>query len=352
MKLRILSGFLAVLLVFTLAPAVFSVTAAATEADSTDPAESTESTEVTEITEATEITEPAAPAREPNQCGEDMFWFFEEDTLTISGTGRMDDFEGDAPWAAHKDQIKALILEGKITYIGARAFKGYDKLELIDFGQHLEEIGEEAFWACRGLAAIVLPESFKVFGPSSFLGCSNLKEIHCAGRFPSFRLNCMWEVYATIYYPVERPWRVSNIAEMEVAFKGRIEFLASDGSDQYIPTEPTEEPTEESTEPTEETTEPTEATTEPTQPSEETTEPTQVTEAPTEAPTQAPSASESETEVETEAATEAPEDSSGGMGGLTGLAIVAGVMLLPIGGALVYRASSGRGKYGSRGKKR
>lgn len=319
MKRNIFTILLALIMLLCAIPAV-----AATEAD------------------GTEATEATTPIREPGQCGESMYWSFDIDTLTITGSGRMDDYTDQAPWAEHKDDITAVILDGEITYIGARAFKDYDKLELVDFGTHLYEIGEEAFWSCEGLTVISLPESFKVFGPSSFLSCTNLKEIHCAGRFPTFRLNSMWDTYATIYYPAAKPWPVSTIIELEEAFKGRIEFLASDGTDPYEPTEPTEEttePTEATTEPTEETTEPTEATTEPT---EETTEPTEVITEPTEAETEAAQPTEA-TETTEPAEQEAPKSNS-----WLGIAIVAGVMVLIVIGAVIFRMTRRGGKYSAR----
>ena len=226
-----------------------------TEAPATEPEATTE--------EATE------PTKAPNYCGDAILWAFSDGTLTLTGTGKMDDFPNGAPWAEHKDQIRTVIISGGITYIGAYSFSDYDKLTDVQFGKDVKEIGERAFFSCDGLTKVSLPASFKVFGPASFMGCSKLKEFHCAGVFPSFRQNCLWDTYAVIYFPASRPWSLKYIKELEEAFHGRIEFLASDGSDPYEPTEapketerPTEEPT---TEPvTEATTEPvTDPTTEP-----------------------------------------------------------------------------------------
>ena len=226
-----------------------------TEAPATEPEATTE--------EATE------PTKAPNYCGDAILWAFSDGTLTLTGTGKMDDFPNGAPWAEHKDQIRTVIISGGITYIGAYSFSDYDKLTDVQFGKDVKEIGERAFFSCDGLTKVSLPASFKVFGPASFMGCSRLKEFHCAGVFPTFRQNCLWDTYAVIYFPASRPWSLKYIKELEEAFHGRIEFLASDGSDPYEPTEapketerPTEEPT---TEPaTEATTEPvTDPTTEP-----------------------------------------------------------------------------------------
>lgn len=278
MKLRILSVLLAFLLVFSMIPAVVA----------------------TEVTE--ETTEATTPVRGEFECGDDLEWHYEDGVLTIKGSGPMDDYEKDAPWGAYRDKIEKVVLEG-VTYIGARAFYDFDSLAIVEFGSKLKEIGPEAFRSCEDLKTITLPSSFKIFGESSFLGCSNLLEIHCNGNFPSFRLNSMWDCYATIYYPAERPWPVDLIQQLEEAFHGRIEFLASDGTDHYVPTEATTEPETEVTETTEIPTEaPTEAVTEP-----PTEAPTEVTEPVTEAPTEA-TAPETTEAPETEAPAEVPTE--------------------------------------------
>ena len=112
------------------------------------------------------------------------------------------------------------------------------------------------------------------------------------GGMPSFRLNCLWDTWVNIYYPVANPWPLQHIEQLEEAFQGRIEFLAEDGTDPYTPTEET----------TEATTETTEATTEAT--AEAATEP--VTEPSTEAAT-APAA-EPSTVPATQPTTEAPTE--------------------------------------------
>lgn len=272
MKLRILSAFLAFLLVFAMVPAVAA----------------------TEVTE--ETTEATTPARGEFECGDDLVWSYGDGVLTIKGSGEMDDYEKDAPWAIYRDDIEKVVLEG-VTYIGDRAFYDFDELETVDFGSKLKEIGEEAFRSCEGLEQISLPSSFKIFGESSFLGCTELEAIHCSGNFPSFRQNCMWECYATIYYPAERPWPVDLIRQLEEAFHGRIEFIASDGTDHYVPTEAVTEPETQAPETTEMPTEaPTEAVTE------------VPTEAPTEAVTEAPIQAPTEAETEPSVPTEAPAD--------------------------------------------
>ena len=219
--------------------------------------------------------------REPGFCGEDVRWIYADGVLTLEGSGRMDDFPDGAPWADYKQDIRELELQGSITYIGAYAFTDYDALEILRLGDSLTEIGMAAFSGCDGLTAAELPASFRIFGKEAFSHCKNLTEFYFHGGFPKFKLNCMWDTYAKLFYPAERPWPLEHIQQLEEAFQGRIEFLASDGTDPYVPEQETEAPEE-----TKETVPPT---------TEAQTEPVTV---PTEAPTEAP------TEVQTEAPTE------------------------------------------------
>ncbi len=175
-------------------------------------------------------------AAESGTVGENITWSFDGETLTVtgSGDGKMADFTAkeDAPWYGCKDQIQKLVLVD-VYYIGAHAFQDYDGLTQINFGSKLYEVGEQAFKGCDGLENLTMPESFKIFGPESFRGCKNLQTITCLGRFPSFRLNCLWDVYVKILYPKENAylWPEDTIHQLEANFNGRLEFLTTDLED-------------------------------------------------------------------------------------------------------------------------
>ena len=284
----------------------------------------------------TEETAPATevPSRSADQCGENVRWSYSGGSLTITGSGAMDDFSGGAPWAALKSDITAVTIGDGITYIGARAFENCDSLESLHLGGSVYEIGTAAFRSCDALTEVSLPGSFRVFGEESFMSCAGLKKIHFAGTMPKFKLNCLWDTYAKLIFPAKNPWPLEHIIQLEDAFQGRIEFLDSDGKDPYIP----EGETQATTAPT---TEATEAVTEPT---------TVPTEAPTTAPTEAPEtkapteATLPETQPQTAAPTapEKPEKKGvTGIGLAVGLCAVSGGMLLLL---LRGRLRSG-GKY-------
>ena len=270
----------------------------------------------------------------------DFTWTLTGNTLTISGSGAMEDFTEDAPWLPYASQIQKVVFTGGVTYVASGAFADYDTITEVDFGDAMYELGKRSFYSCDGLTALYMPASFKVFGEDSLRACSKLTEIHCEGRFPSFRLNSLWDTYAKIYFPADRPWSVELIQQLEEAFHGRIEFLASDGTDPYTPTAPTQETVEDTTEPP---TEETEATTE-----ETTEETTQVTTEETLPPTTVPpeTSTPETTMPETTVPTENPPAEAPSRYSPATLILAAVVMVLCILGAgvLIIRSHRG-GKY-------
>lgn len=289
-------------------------------------------TETTEGTEATEPTEaPTESGRDPGYCGENLTWSFSGSTLTVTGTGAMDDMTGGAPWQEHKDSISTVVLSGGVTTVGAEAFKDYDSITAIDFGSSLREIGANAFQNCDGIEKIYLPASFKRFGAECFSGCSGLTEVYCAGGMPSFNANCLWNGnYVTVYCPTNNVWPETYVEELERNFGGRLEILTADGEDPFDfsdPTQATEAPTTAPTTEPEETEPVTEETTAPE--TEETTVPTtQATEAPT------------ETVEETEAPTQPSQERTGSA---IGIAIVVMVLTALGIGALMFHMRRGKG---------
>ena len=171
---------------------------------------------------------------------------------SIKGPGKMPDFaEGPAPWAAYKDTITTVKFTGGVTYVGAFSFKDYDKITSVSLDAKTENLGQSAFENCDGLTALTMPYTAKMtLGEDCLRNCKNLKRIDFAGRFPKFETNCLWDTYCTLYYPADKPWPADTIEKLENAFKGRIEFRGSDGSDPVKPTEapkptepaPTEKP--------------------------------------------------------------------------------------------------------------
>ena len=122
-----------------------------------------------------------------NVCGEKAYWTLEKGTLTISGSGAMDDFgvlgvapvpiDIMTPWDAHLDEIKRVVIENGITSVGGWAFNACENLTGITLPKSVTKIGDEAFRDCKSLTDITIPEGVTKIGVRAFAGCESLTGI-------------------------------------------------------------------------------------------------------------------------------------------------------------------------------
>lgn len=288
-------------------------------------------------TETAPETESAV-VRQPGQCGENMTWSFDNGTLTISGTGEMDDYtDGDAPWLAYKDSIEKLVFTGGVTSVGECAFKDYDCLKDVEFGTAMHTIGYRAFYDCDGLTTFTLPATFRRFGEESFMSCDGLREIRCLGSMPSFKASCLWDCPVSVFYPTTNPWPAEYVTPLYQSYQGKIQIFMGDGIEE-AGAEVTEPP---QTQPSvTEATVP-ETTVPETQPvTEAATEPavTEAVEEQTQPPMTKP---EWLQEMEQEPDAEEEKKAGFGSGGLWfGLFLITGTLSLVLIGALIFRRRS------------
>ena len=101
-------------------------------------------------------------------------------TLTISGTGKMADYDKKPqPWADQRDNIKKLVVENGVTSIGDSAFRDYDALIDADMSKASSlEVIKTSFPGCDVLESVKLNEGLVEIGGSAFNSCKNLKKIH------------------------------------------------------------------------------------------------------------------------------------------------------------------------------
>ena len=130
---------------------------------------------------------PYTYAQEPvifgNEGRDSLGWKLENGTLTISGTGKMDDYmrmmggsqQTSAPWDGQK--ITQVVVEPGVTSIGAFAFWGCSQLKTVVLPDTVTAIGKFAFENCALLREITLPEGVTVIGKKAFSQCSSLKTI-------------------------------------------------------------------------------------------------------------------------------------------------------------------------------
>lgn len=127
-----------------------------------------------------------AAAETSGSCGNGVSWNFEASTgtLTISGKGGTDDFDAivfaskgkvdyvtdPAPWEALKSEIRTVVIEEGIGYLGQHAFYGCKNLREVSLPSSLTIIANFAFLYCTQLEYVIIPENVSYIGCNAFLG--------------------------------------------------------------------------------------------------------------------------------------------------------------------------------------
>jgi len=95
-----------------------------------------------------------------NKCGDNVYWSFDEGTLTIYGSGGMYDYVDDfPPYYMGKNYFEAecIVIKGTVRYIGKYAFENA-RCSQLTLEEGVEQIGEGAFARAR-IPAIIIPYS-------------------------------------------------------------------------------------------------------------------------------------------------------------------------------------------------
>lgn len=112
-------------------------------------------------------------------CGESVSYALDDKgLLTISGSGRMDDYDWhSSPFYEYRDEINSIVIEAGITYIGKDAFYESTALTEVAFPESVLEIGENAFGDCYRLTSVDFEEGLVNIGISAFGGCGRLTNV-------------------------------------------------------------------------------------------------------------------------------------------------------------------------------
>ena len=107
---------------------------------------------------STEVIESFSPY---GTCGENLTWTWNDESLTISGTGPMMNFPSDHSLRYYSSfpNISSVIIEEGITSIGDYAFDGFNSLTTVIIPNTVTRIGSYAFYNCKSLTNVTIPGS-------------------------------------------------------------------------------------------------------------------------------------------------------------------------------------------------
>ena len=120
----------------------------------------------------------------PNKCGDNLYWHYSNNTMTITGYGAMYDDPELLSYRTHgwyPSRVTHVSLSNEITHIGDVAFADCANLTNIDIPTSVTSIGDGAF-SWTGLQSITIPASVTELGEQVFEACNDLHTILYEGN--------------------------------------------------------------------------------------------------------------------------------------------------------------------------
>ena len=87
----------------------------------------------------------------------EVSWTLSNGILRVSAQGKMPDYgwgENAAPWKTREKEIRKVIINAGITYIGESAFEGCENLVEVQIAKGIKSIGAYAFKDCERLETV------------------------------------------------------------------------------------------------------------------------------------------------------------------------------------------------------
>ena len=129
------------------------------------------------------------------QCGDNVYWAYDEDSkkISITGSGNMYDYtKSTQPWYLFQEQITEVTTSNTTTSIGASAFEGCIRLGKVSLGYGMENIAANAFAECKRLYDIYVYATYPPFADeSSFANYNVYLYIPCENQ-RDYVLDVVW----------------------------------------------------------------------------------------------------------------------------------------------------------------
>ena len=120
-------------------------------------------------------------ANETSGTWGNLNWSYENNTLTITGSGAMPDsvsgYSYTYPWSSYSSRITKLVVGKGITTVGNAVFEKMTTLTEISLPATVTTIGDHAFNGCTNLRSVTIPNSVTLIDEWAFYGCTNLRTV-------------------------------------------------------------------------------------------------------------------------------------------------------------------------------
>ncbi len=176
--------------------------------------------------------------------GDNVKWTLDsEGTLTISGTGDMQDYyreNDDTPWYFSGEKIHKVIIEYGVTSIGDYAFgerawnwgeDEYPNLTSVTIPNSVKTIGRNAFSGHTSITSINIPNSVVSIGGGAFSYCTKLKTVNMGNGVETIASSAFHNCpeLTTLTIPASVTYIGQNICE----YCGKVNYEVSPQNESY-----------------------------------------------------------------------------------------------------------------------
>lgn len=154
-------------------------------------------------------------------CGDNVTYSVDEKyNLTVSGEGRMDDYENgiddNIPWKEYRKNIQSITVQDGINYIGAFAFILNSNVNIINLPSTVSEFGTRAFMLCSSITDITIPPDVTTLPYGLFYSCTSLESIRLYNNIIDIgekAFNDCTSLQTVYFYGTEDEWNNITIAD-------------------------------------------------------------------------------------------------------------------------------------------
>lgn len=130
-------------------------------------------------------------------------WSLQDGTLVITAQGAMQDYGSAAqtPWFKDRGDIRRIVVQKGVTTIGDYAFYGCKNMTSVTLPDTVTQIGKLAFYGCENLNTLTVPDSVLVVEDYAFANATGLQSIVFRGNAPVLGAGIFAGLNLEVRYP-------------------------------------------------------------------------------------------------------------------------------------------------------